>query len=675
MKYPKIYFILTAVILLLVQNFSFAQGKDVIELRRIFALKDASEQLTELKKFTVDFSNSPYLGRAVYTIFTIYLDSGNADSALVYASRYVNAYPPEARMAVYNEAAWQMAKSGIGLDSAKVYADQAVKAARNNNPARLSMYLDTQALVEYKLGNAKDALAIEAEAIKGNETKTSYLVALAKYQYANGEVQDALNTVAKGCLYEGIDPDNVDIAGESYKLFDEWIGKSEGSEKEKQKLKKQVVDEVIKEYMDSAGKEDKQKSEAFAAMFLAKTGVNLDQAEKWAKGAVDSFDKMGSIEDLLKLKVNLAVVYIAEGKYKSSISLLAPLEKFATAWDSNFWVSLGEAYEKNKQNDLAAEAYISGLVAYKFPPVVEASKGLFSKMGIDENKLDQKIETMKKEMESFDPGTYKPAKKSTGKVVLAELFTGAECPPCVAADQAFDELSKYYPRNDLVILEYHVHIPGPDPITNPDTYDRYRYYGGNFGTPTVFFEGKEKITGGGPSFLTKNRFYVFDDLIQKGLMKKPELKIDGSAKLTNDNINVAVKITPSKGAKPEDNLSLHIALVEKVIGYTGGNGISKHIFVVRHLVDGAIGSELKIDNGALNVDKSINVGEVEKGIKSYLDQPDKYPAAWNPNLQFTGWRERPDTLDRNDLAVVVWVQNNSTKEVYQAAYFDVQNRM
>ena len=114
-------------------------------------------------------------------------------------------------------------------------------------------------------------------------------------------------------------------------------------------------------------------------------------------------------------------------------------------------------------------------------------------------------------------------------------------------------------------------------------------------------------------------------------------------------------------------------MVEKKIDYTGGNGVSEQIFAVRSLVDGANGYLLKIGNGAVSINKLLNVAEIENNIKAYLDEPSKYPAAWNPRLQFTGWRARPDTINRKDLAIVAWVQNNNTKEVYQAAYFDVQS--
>ena len=58
-------------------------------------------------------------------------------------------------------------------------------------------------------------------------------------------------------------------------------------------------------------------------------------------------------------------------------------------------------------------------------------------------------------------------------MALVELFTGAQCPPCVAADIAFDaEAVKSYKAADVVLLQYHLHIPGPDPLTNADSEKR-----------------------------------------------------------------------------------------------------------------------------------------------------------------------------------------------------------
>ncbi len=47
----------------------------------------------------------------------------------------------------------------------------------------------------------------------------------------------------------------------------------------------------------------------------------------------------------------------------------------------------------------------------------------------------------------FLAGRYDPEVESN-RVVLAELFTGADCGPCVAADLAFDGLMERYNVND-----------------------------------------------------------------------------------------------------------------------------------------------------------------------------------------------------------------------------------
>src|SRR5262249_23591740 len=71
---------------------------------------------------------------------------------------------------------------------------------------------------------------------------------------------------------------------------------------------------------------------------------------------------------------------------------------------------------------------------------------------------------------------YKPRSSRTDRVVLAEVFTGAGCPPCVAADLAFDGVLERYERKDVAVLMYHQHIPSPDPMTNTSTQGRAAFY-------------------------------------------------------------------------------------------------------------------------------------------------------------------------------------------------------
>src|SRR5204862_922525 len=93
----------------------------------------------------------------------------------------------------------------------------------------------------------------------------------------------------------------------------------------------------------------------------------------------------------------------------------------------------------------------------------------------------------------FDPAKFKGRKSKSNRAVLVELFTGAQCPPCVAADLAFDALEKAFPSSDVVLLQYHLHIPRPDALCNADVEKRATLYRATLdSTPTIYLNGKPK---------------------------------------------------------------------------------------------------------------------------------------------------------------------------------------
>ena len=85
--------------------------------------------------------------------------------------------------------------------------------------------------------------------------------------------------------------------------------------------------------------------------------------------------------------------------------------------------------------------------------------------------------------ESMPKGNIKPveprSQQPDNRVVLCELFTGANCSVCVAADVAFSHLLKTYRPSEVIALQYHQHVPQPDPLTNSDSEQRFR----DAGTP------------------------------------------------------------------------------------------------------------------------------------------------------------------------------------------------
>jgi hypothetical protein len=58
----------------------------------------------------------------------------------------------------------------------------------------------------------------------------------------------------------------------------------------------------------------------------------------------------------------------------------------------------------------------------------------------------------------------------------------------VGAGLAFKAAQERYSRQDFITLNYHVHIPAPDPMVNPSTLKRQAFYGVR-SSPSYFFDG------------------------------------------------------------------------------------------------------------------------------------------------------------------------------------------
>lgn len=636
--------------IILFTTFVFAQNKDADSYKDASAKKDPVQKIDALQKFIFEFQKSNYLPRAYYDISTTYLQLDKTDSAITYADKFVNAYPPDARFNPYNTIAYIFAEKKVALDTSLAYITRAVESARSKKVRNLSQFLDTEAFVKFQMGKFDEALAVQTEAINGHENDPAYLHGLAKYQEAAGKRKDALYTGAKVIFFG--DPENL------LPLFNEWINKEKATDEERVQLKKEVGEKTFLELLQMVQEpKEKQALNLAAAEFYAKLGVNLDVAKQLATFAVKNLTKDSPLEERVKAHKSLGLIYAAEKKYDEALKELNLVKEFADPWDADFWLTLGRIYETKNQNENAFASYISGLYAYPPPQVNLAALALLKKMNIKEEELQKRIEEKQKYAESFEPGVNKV--KNNGNILLAELFTGAECNPCQGADVAFDKLSEFYPRNNVTILEYHLHIPGPDPLTNPDAHDRYMFYGASFGTPTVILNGKEVITGGGPRFMALNRFNIYKNSLEKYFDKKPVVNLTSKAVLDKSIINVNVNL---KG-KTDSSSVLYIALVEKSVKYSGSNGIDQHLFVVRDLLN-------ESNPGAI-VKKSFNLDTLQAEIKSYLDNPGKHPS-WRPQFGQANWRARPEVIESNNLAVIAWVQNITTKEVLNSYYTDVK---
>jgi hypothetical protein len=244
------------------------------------------------------------------------------------------------------------------------------------------------------------------------------------------------------------------------------------------------------------------------------------------------------------------------------------------------------------------------------------------------------------------------------RVVLVELFTGAQCGPCVAADVAFDALRFAHKTTDMIMIPYHIHIPGPDPLTGPNSISRQAYYGVR-STPSTYFNGRALAGSGGSVADARRKFnqyrHVIDEL-QKG---KKEATIELAARLTGDEVHItaSAKVGGNRGPSAR-NPRLRLALVEESVAYTGRNRLPSHHHVVRAMLGGSEGRAL--DRGKIQFDETIKLSDVRTAQAAYLKE---YPASPNSRGSFQDPLPR---VELKKLHVAAFLQDDSDRQVLNA---------
>ena len=279
-------------------------------------------------------------------------------------------------------------------------------------------------------------------------------------------------------------------------------------------------------------------------------------------------------------------------------------------------------------------------------------------------KLDKILDTeYLAKVPPFKPQAFAGREQKGDRKVVMELFTGAECPPCVAADVAFDALAKSFKPSELILLQYHLHIPRPDPLTNADTEARADYYKIG-GTPSTRFNGKTKreLQGGGGMDAAETLYSNYLKVIKPSLEETGEGKLTLSATQVGDKINIKAGVS---GLKEPGEKRLRLLLVEETIPYVGGNKLRFHHHVVRDLPGGPDGFELKEGNSQYTA--SVNLDELRGKINKYLDTYVK-----ENDAEFASQRPK---LDFKHLKVVGLVQDDKTKEILQVIQADIAGEL
>jgi hypothetical protein len=304
--------------------------------------------------------------------------------------------------------------------------------------------------------------------------------------------------------------------------------------------------------------------------------------------------------------------------------------------------------------------------------LLKAWAAALRKAGKDDEakEMDARVAKLEKDQEDdlikhpipfkFEP--YKGRKAPSKRVAVVELFTGAQCPPCVSADIAFDAGLQAYKPADVVFLEYHLHIPGPDPMTNADSVARAKYYGNEVeGTPTAFINGKVTSPLGGVRDTSAYTYETLSEEINAAL--ETETPVTLTAKATRKGEKFEVEAEYAGVKKTGENTRLRFVVVEDVVHFVGRNKQREHHHVVRGFIGKPEGFEVKKARDSQAV--MMNVTDLKKTLGDYLEG---YTDTFSMTKPFQG-KENP--LELKNLKVIALIQDDDTKEILQAAQVDV----
>jgi Secretion system C-terminal sorting domain/Outer membrane protein Omp28 len=230
------------------------------------------------------------------------------------------------------------------------------------------------------------------------------------------------------------------------------------------------------------------------------------------------------------------------------------------------------------------------------------------------------------------------------RLVLVEEFTQASCPPCASQNPAFNTLLNAN-LTKAVSIKYQTSWPGYDPMNeqNPtDVANRVAYYG-VMGVPNAFFDGDVIPNDcgayeGAPACATQDKIDV-----AQAITSPIELSINHtiSPDLTSVTFDITINNVSAMPFGGPGNF-IRIALLENKILFPtppGSTQESDFFGVMRKMLPDANGTAMPI---------ALPAGQT-------VTQSFTFPL---PSYYY----------NFNEVSMIAWVQNDGSKEVFQAAF-------
>ena len=223
------------------------------------------------------------------------------------------------------------------------------------------------------------------------------------------------------------------------------------------------------------------------------------------------------------------------------------------------------------------------------------------------------------------------------RLVLFEEFTQASCPPCATTNPGLNAMLDAHP-SEVVSIKYQTDWPGNDVMNvhNPsEVQTRVSYYGVT-GVPDGEMDG-------GLGFSGQPITMTYADVANRYSETSP--------------LTIDVQFTLSPG---QDSIYGY-AMIRCTEGFTGGLNKAHMVVIERNIY--FTNSNPPGNNGEREFE-----GVMKKMLPS--DQGTTVPTTWavGDSLELNYAWKLANVYDIKQLALVVFVQNNTTKEVYQAGY-------
>lgn len=226
---------------------------------------------------------------------------------------------------------------------------------------------------------------------------------------------------------------------------------------------------------------------------------------------------------------------------------------------------------------------------------------------------------------------------------MLESFTSSTCGPCVAGNQNVASVLQGYQDNQYSILKYQADFPGTgDPYYTAEVGNRMTYYNVT-GVPDLVVDGNEYQI---------NSQSLTSQMVDNSIARPSYIDLSTNYSVGGQTVDFEVTIDPLADFT---NLTLHSAIFEYITyNNTGSNGETEFQYVMKKMVPSSSGFNLNsLQDGVQRVENFSYIFNGNYILPTSANNPVNH--AINHSVE-----------DFDDLGVVVWIQNNVTKEILQS---------